>query len=334
MAIQGQTLPDRAEDLDGLTKTAILLLNLDRQAAAKLLQRLPSDKVDEVTRVVASLDEVPPQLSAAVIEEFYRLRLSQQHAGGGGLERMEKCERGSPDGLGTAQRPFSFLHKVEVENVLTFIQDEHPQTIAMILSYLPHHRASDILGRLPGSRQVEVVRRIASMERANPDVIREVEQALETRLSSMLGPAMDKVGGVETVAEVLNLCDRNTEHSIMHGIGADDPDLMEKIRRLMFVFEDLLMVNDKGIQAMLKEVDHDELALALKTASEAVKEKIFSNMSTRASDLIREEMEYMGPVRVSEVEAAQQRLVDIVRRLEDSGEVIIGGRTGESEIVV
>jgi len=327
---QGQKLPDRAQDLDGLTKTAILLLNLDQGAAGKLLQRLSPKMIEEVTRALASLGDVPSDLSAAVIEEFYHLRLSQQNTREGSAAEQVLEQVQSP----ALKSPFSFLRRAEVENVLTFVEDEHPQTIALILSYLPHHRASEILGGLPGQKQVEVVRRIASMEPASPDVIREVEEALETRLSSMLGAAMDKVGGIETVAEVLNLCDRNTERLIMDGIGADDPDLVEDIRRLMFVFEDILVVNDRAVQAMLKEVDHDELAMSLKTASEGLREKIFSNMSERASDLIREEMEYMGPVRVSEVEAAQQRIVDIIRRLEHAGEIIIDGRTGEREIVV
>ena len=175
---------------------------------------------------------------------------------------------------------------------------------------------------------------ISNVEQTNPEVIREVERGLESRLSSMLGQSMEKAGGVETVAEILNLADRATEKSIMEGLEAEDPDLVEQIRRLMFVFEDILKVNDKGIQAVLKEVDNSELGLALKTASEELRNKIFKNMSERAAALIREDMEYMGPVKVSDVEGAQQRIVDIVRRLEDAGEVVVEGRGGDTETLV
>ena len=195
-------------------------------------------------------------------------------------------------------------------------------------------QASEILRGLPGQKQVEVVKRIANMEQTNPEVIKEVERGLEHRLSAMITQTFEKAGGVDTVAEMLNLADRSTEKSIMEGLEAEDPDLVEQIRRLMFVFEDIMMVNDKGIQAMLKEVDNDDLALALKTASQDLKDKIFKNMSERASQLIKEDMEYMGPVRVSDVEAAQQKIVDVVRRLEESGEIIISGRGGEKDLVV
>ncbi|MFW6032639.1 MAG: flagellar motor switch protein FliG, partial [Phycisphaeraceae bacterium] len=162
----------------------------------------------------------------------------------------------------------------------------------------------------------------------------EVEKGLEARLANMLNQSFEKIGGVNTVAEMLNLVDRTTEKSIMEGLEAEDPDLVEEIRRLMFVFEDILLVNDKGIQAVLKEIDNDELALALKTASDELRDKIFTNMSERAARLIEEDMEYMGPVRVSDVEAAQQRIVDVVRRLEDAGEIIIAGRGGDKEMIV
>ena len=182
-------------------------------------------------------------------------------------------------------------------------------------------------------KQLEVIKRIANMDQTNPEVIREVEQGLEQRLSNMLSQSMEKAGGVETVAEILNLADRSSEKTIMEGLEVDDPDLVESIRRLMFVFEDVKLVNDKGIQNVLKEIDNNELAVALKTASEDLKKKIFSNMSERAAQLIQEEMEFMGPVRVSDVESAQQRIVDVVRRLEESGDVMIQGRGTDDMIV-
>jgi len=179
-----------------------------------------------------------------------------------------------------------------------------------------------------------VVRRVANMEQTNPEVVREVERGLESRLSNLLSSSMERVGGVQTVAEILNLCDRSTERQIMEGVESQDPDLVEEIRRLMFVFEDILMVDEKGIQSVLKEVDNAELCLALKTASEDLKKKIFANMSSRAAELIKEDMQFMGPVKVSDVEAAQQRIVDIVRRLEDAGEIVIAGRGGGGDVIV
>jgi flagellar motor switch protein FliG len=231
------------------------------------------------------------------------------------------------------QTPFAFLQKAESANLLTFIQDEHPQTIALIVSHLPFHKSAEVLQGLPAQKQVEVVKRVANMEQTNPEVIKEVEAGLEIRLANLLSQSFEKAGGVPTVAEMLNLIDRSTEKSIMEGLEAEDPDLVEQIRRLMFVFEDILLVDPKGIQAVLKEVDNDELAMALKTASDELKDAILGNMSARAQELIREDMEYMGPVRITDVESSQQRIVDIVRRLEESGEIIIAGRGGGDLIV-
>ncbi len=341
----GQKLPDNIDELDGVVKAAILLLTLERESAGKLLRELPSETVEEVSRTIASIGEIPSSLAAAVVEEFYALKMASQYMKEGGLDHATLLLKDSLDPslaskminqiqTQVQKTPFSFLQKAESENLLTFIQDEHPQTIALIVSHLPHHKASEILIGLPEQKQTEVVRRVANMEQTNPTVIREVESGLESRLSNMLMHTVEKVGGVETVAEILNLCDRATEKSIMEGIEAEDPDLVEQIRRLMFVFEDIISVDDKGIQAVLKEVDNDELAVSLKTASDTLKDKIFSNMSSRAAELIKEDMQYMGPVRLSDVEAAQQRIVDIVRRLEDAGEIIIAGRGGEKDVVV
>ncbi len=340
----GEPLPTDVDKLDGVVKAAIVLLTLDHDVAGELLKHMSAEVVEEVTRALASLGDVPPELSEKVVEEFYELRMANVHVKQGGLQYAKTLLKNSLDG-GIADRvishiqtqvqrsPFAFLQKADSENLLTFIQDEHPQTIALIISHLAHHKASEVLAGLPDDKKVEVVRRVANMEQTNPEVVAEVEAGLESRLSNMLVGSMEKVGGVSTIAEILNLVDRTTEKAILEGIENEDPDLVEQIRRLMFVFEDILKVNDKGIQAVLKEVDNEELCLALKTASEDLKEKIFTNMSARASELIKEDMEYMGPVRLSDVEAAQQRIVDIVRRLEEAGEIIISGR-GEKDIIV
>ena len=344
MAKAGKKLTD-VNTLSGLQKSAVLVLSLDSDASGRVLSQLNEELLEEVTREIASIGEVSPEVKASVVEEFYGLIMAQNWATEGGLDHVERLLKKHVDpkmaekvlqhiSKQVQQTPFAFLQKAESENLLTFIQDEHPQTIALILSHLPHHKSSEILARLAGQKQVEVIKRVANMEQTNPEVIREVERGLEMRLSNMLSQRFEKAGGVDTVAEVLNLVDRTTEKGIMEGLEAEDPDLVEEIRRLMFVFEDILLVEDRGIQAVLKEVDNDELALAMKTASEELKEKILNNMSERASQMIQEDMEYMGPVRVTDVEAAQQRIVDIVRRLEDTGEIVIAGRGGEKDLVV
>ncbi|MEM1329313.1 MAG: flagellar motor switch protein FliG [Planctomycetota bacterium] len=340
-----EPLPTDAGQLEGSTKAAVLLLAVGQEQAATLLKHLGDEALEEVTRELASLGRVPSELQMQVVEEFYHLTVASQYASEGNLDYARELLKNSLDPK-VAERvlqqiqtqvqktPFSFLQRAESDNLLTFIQDEHPQTIALILCHLAHHKSAEILVGLPMQKQIEVIKRVANMEQTNPEVIREVEKGLESRLSNMLMQSMEKAGGVGTVAEVLNLADRATEKSIMEGLEAEDPDLVEQIRRLMFVFEDILIVNDKGIQSVLKEVENDELSLALKTASDELKEKIFTNMSARAAEMVKEDMEFMGPVRVSDVEAAQQRIVDIVRRLEESGEVMIQGRGGDTELVV
>jgi flagellar motor switch protein FliG len=332
-------------ELSGVKKSAILLLTLPQDEAAEVLKRLPAEAVEEVSREIASMGDIPQALRREVFGEFYNVALANNYASEGGLEYAKILLQKSLSEADAARvikqvtqqvqtTPFSFLQKAESENLLTFIQDEHPQTIALILAHLPPQKASEILVGLPSQKQIEVVKRVANMEQTNPEVIKEVERGLEHRLSDIVSQTFEKAGGVDSVAEILNLADRSTEKGIMEGLEADDPDLVEQIRRLMFVFEDILLVNDKGIQSVLKEVDNEELSLALKTASQELKDKIFKNMSERAAQLIAEDMQYMGPVRVSDVESAQQKIVDIVRRLEDAGEIVIAGRGGEKEMVV
>jgi flagellar motor switch protein FliG len=332
-------------EISGIKKSAILVLTLEQNIAAEILKHLDETQIEELSREIASMGPVPQAVRDEVVNEFYQLALARSYADEGGWDFAkallakslpeDKAKKIIDQVNQTIQSaPFSFLQKAESENLLTFIQDEHPQTIALILAHLKPTQASEILVGLAAAKQVEVVKRIANMEQTNPEVIKEVERGLEHRLSAMITQTFEKAGGVDTVAEMLNLADRATEKSIMEGLEAEDPDLVEQIRRLMFVFEDIMMVNDKGIQSMLKEVDNEDLSLALKTASQDLKDKIFKNMSERAAQLIKEDMEYMGPVRVSDVEAAQQKIVDIVRRLEETGEIIIAGRGGEKDLIV
>ena len=327
------------------TRAAVLLLSLESENSAAVLRHLDQDTVEDITREIARLDLVEPEMLSTVVGEFYDLAIAQQYVKQGGVQYARSLlENALPADRAAYvlklienevyKKPFAFLTKTDPENLMTFIQDEHPQTIALILSYVTSDKASSILGGLPLNKQLEVVTRIAHMENTNPEVIKEVEKGLEMRLSGIVSQTFQKAGGVDSVAEMLNLCDRTTEKGILEALESQDPDLVEQIRRLMFVFEDILLVNDKGIQLVLKEIEQDELSLALKTASEELRDKIFRNMSERASQLIKEDMEYMGPVRVSDVEAAQQKIVDVVRRLEDAGELIISGRSGEKEMIV
>ncbi|MFA7236636.1 MAG: flagellar motor switch protein FliG, partial [Phycisphaeraceae bacterium] len=281
---------DKLEELTGLERAAVLLLALDQSTAGLMLQQMDPTAVEDVTRELATISSVSAVVREGVMREFYDMVLAQQWVSEGGLEYATQLLKNSMDpatadkiiqqvSQSVQQTPFAFLQKAESDHLLTFIQDEHPQTIALIVSHLPYHKAAEILAGLASQKQIEVIKRVANMEQTNPEVIREVEKGLEARLSSLLTQRMEKTGGVETVAEMLNLVDRATEKGILEGLETDDPDLVESIRRLMFVFEDILQVNDKGIQAVLKEVDNDELALALKTASEELKTKIFKNMS-------------------------------------------------------
>ncbi len=336
---------ESTKQLTGLQKVAVLILALGRELGGKILRELDLDGVEEITREVAQLGAVTPAVKHEVVEEFYHMVMAKSWADVGGVDFAEKLLRETvPDHVRERiisqvthhiqRAPFSFLQKAETENLLAFIVDEHPQTIAVILSHLSHHKSAELLAGLPGEKQMEVVRRVATMDQTNPEVIREVEEGLKSRLSNLLQQNFEKAGGIESVAEILNLVDRGTEKSVLEGLEPDDPELVENIRRRMFVFEDINRVNDRGIQVVLKEVDNQELSLALKTVSEELQQKVFRNMSERAVQLVQEEMEFMGPVRVSDVESAQQRIVDIVRRLEDAGEIIIAGRGGESDMIV
>ena len=335
---------DNVSSMSGIKKAAILLLSMGKDVASQVLGRLSANEIEEVSRELAELDGIKPEEQTLVLEEFYNLAMAQSYIEQGGLAYAQALlEQSLPPEMAheivkqvtqtIQQTPFQFLAKTEAENILTFIQDEHPQTIALILSHLSPQKSAEIMAGLAQQKQAEVVKRISAMDQTNPEVIREVEAGLEKRLASVVSQTFEKAGGVEAAASILNLADRSTEKGILETLETEDPDLVEQIRRLMFVFEDVLLVNDKGIQAVLKEVENDDLALALKTASEELQNKILGNMSERAANLVREDMEFMGPVRLSDVEASQQKIVDIVRRLEDAGELFVQGRGGESEIV-
>ena len=230
-------------------------------------------------------------------------------------------------------RPFEFIRKTEPSQVLNFIQDEHPQTIAMILSYLSPGQASMILGALDPDKQADVAKRIATMDRTSPEVIKEVERVLERKLSSLINQDYTIAGGVDAIVAILNTVDRGTEKRIMESLEIEEPELADEIRKKMFVFEDILLLDDRAIQRVMRDVDNSDLSVALKGANEEVQAAIFKNMSSRMATMIKEDMEFMGPVRMKDVEEAQQKIVGIIRKLEDSAEIVIS-RGGGDELVV
>ena len=230
-------------------------------------------------------------------------------------------------------RPFEFIRKTEPSQLLNFIQDEHPQTIALILSYLSAQQSAQVISALPAEKQADVAKRIAQMDRTSPDVIKEVERVLERKLASLVNQDYTIIGGVDAIVDILNSVDRGTEKHIVESLEMEEPELADEIRRKMFVFEDILLLDDRTVQRVLRDVDNNDLSIALKSANEEVKGLIFNNLSKRLATMIQEDMEFMGPVRMKDVEEAQQKIVNVIRKLEDAGEIVIA-RGGGDELVV
>jgi flagellar motor switch protein FliG len=318
--------------MDDLRKAAILLLSLDKPLAAEVVSQLPRRIVELVTLEIAKIDDVTKEQQEAVLDEFDRLARDRVPIERGGMElatellKQSLGDEGGVEILNAVRQsmnsvPFAFLQKAGADNLLTFMSDEHPQTIALVISHLPAPMAAEVVAGLPSNKQIEVIRRVAAMEQTSPEVINDVEASLRSRMTSTFNQQFEKTGGVPRVAEILNVTDRMTNKGILESLEQEDAELVDEIRRLMFVFDDLLKLDNKAIQALLKEVDNAQWAIALKGASEEIKQKILGNLSQRAADLLREEMQYLGPVKVSDVESVQQQIVDAVRRLEDAGEI-------------
>ena len=334
----------KSEEITGVQKAAILLIALGPDKSSNVFKHLKEDEIEQLTLEIANTRSVSPAMKDAVLDEFYEVCLAQQYIAEGGigyakdlLEKALGSER-AKDVIGklTASlqvRPFEFVRKTDASQLLNFIQDEHPQTIALILSYLSSNQASAIISALSPEKQTDVAKRIAQMDRTSPDVIKEVEKVLEQKLASLVNQDYTIVGGVDSIVDILNTVDRGTEKHIMESLEIEDPELADEIRKKMFVFEDILSLDDRSIQRVLREVDNNELAVALKGSNEEVQNLIFSNLSKRLATMIREDMEFMGPVRMKDVEEAQQKIVNIIRKLEDSAEIIIS-RGGGDEIVV
>ena len=334
----------KTEEITGVQKAAILLIALGPDKSSNVFKHLKEDEIEQLTLEIANTRSVSPAMKDAVLDEFYEVCLAQQYIAEGGigyakdlLEKALGSER-AKDVIGklTASlqvRPFEFVRKTDASQLLNFIQDEHPQTIALILSYLSSNQASAIISALAPDKQTDVAKRIAQMDRTSPDVIKEVEKVLEQKLASLVNQDYTIVGGVDSIVDILNTVDRGTEKHIMESLEIEDPELADEIRKKMFVFEDILSLDDRSIQRVLREVDNNELAVALKGSNEEVQNLIFSNLSKRLATMIREDMDFMGPVRMKDVEEAQQKIVNIIRKLEDSGEIVIS-RGGGDEIVV
>ena len=332
------------ENFNGLQKAAILLIALGPERSADVFRHLKEDEIEELTLEIANTRSVSPQVKEDILNEFYQVCLAQQYIAEGGInyakEVLEKsfgADR-AMDVIGklTASlqvKPFEFIRKTDASQLLNFIQDEHPQTIAMILSYLTAAQASMVLGALPPEKQADVAKRIAMMDRTSPDVIKEVERVLERKLASLVNQDYTIVGGVDAIVNILNTVDRSTEKHIMESLEIEEPELADEIRKKMFVFEDILLLDDRAIQRVLRDVDNSDLGVALKAANEEVQNVIFKNLSKRLAAMIKEDMEFMGPVRMKDVEEAQQKIVSVIRKLEDAGEIVIS-RGGGDEIVV
>ena len=329
--------------ITGIQKAAILLIVLGPERSAGIFKHLKEEEIEELTLEIANTRSVTPQVKEDVINEFYEVCLAQQYIAEGGItyakELLENA-LGNDKAMEVIGRltaslqvkPFEFVRKTDASQLINFIQDEHPQTIALILSYLSPQQAGQIISALAPDRQADVAKRIAVMDRTSPDIIKEVEKVLESKLASLVNQDYTIIGGVDSVVEILNSVDRGTEKHIMESLEIEEPELADEIRKKMFVFEDILLLDDKSIQRVLRDVDNNDLGIALKGANEQVQTAIFNNLSKRLATMIREDMELMGPVRMKDVEEAQQKIVNIIRKLEDAGEIIIS-RGGGDEII-
>ena len=325
-------------------KVAILFIALGPEYSAKLFQHMDDEEIEGITLEIASQKQVSAAQKAAVVSEFYQMAMAKDYISTGGLEYAQSVLEkalGAEKAMDILSRltkslqvrPFDFLRKTDPSQLINFIQNEHPQTIALIMAYLEPDQAAVVLGSLPAESQVDVSKRIAIMDRTSPEVVRDVERVLERKLSSLVSQDFTTVGGIDALVEVINRVDRTTEKSIIETLEVDNPELAEEIKRRMFVFEDVVQIDDRSLQMVLREVDQKDLSLALKAAPQEVADKVFKNMSTRAADMLREEIEFMGPVKIRDVEEAQQKIVAVIRTLEEKGEIVISRGNGDEMIV-
>lgn len=334
----------QSNEINNKQKAAILLISLGPEISSQVFKHLKEDEIEKLTLEIANQRTVSPEQKEKVLNEFHELLLANNYISTGGLDYardiLEKA-LGADKAISIINRltsslqirPFDFARKTDPSQLLNFIQNEHPQTIALIMSYLQPDQSGAILSSLPPERQVDVAKRIATMDRTSPDVLKDVERILERKLSSMASQDFTSAGGVDSIVEILNRVDRSTERTIMENLEVQNPELAEEIKRRMFVFEDIVLLDDRSLQLVLREIESKDLALALKASSAEVSSKVYKNMSKRAADMLREEIEFMGPVRIRDVEEAQQKIVNVIRRLEDSGEIVVSRGKGDEIIV-
>lgn len=334
----------RQQSLSGKQKAAVLLIALGQDVAANVFKRLSQEEVEQLTFEIANVSKVGFEQREVILEEFRDLAMAREYIQTGGIDyARDVLEQalGSKEAEGILARltsalqvrPFHFARKADPNQVLGFIQDEHPQTVALVLSYLEPAQAAMIMSELTPEIQADVARRIATMKGTSADVIAEVEDVLESKLSTMSSVDSTQAGGIEAIVKILNGVDRSTEKSILEQLSSRDPDLVDEIKKRMFVFEDIIFLDSRAIQRVIREVDARDLQLALKVSRDDVKDVLFNNMSKRMAEQFKEDMEYMGPVRLRDVEDAQQRIVGIIRHLEDLGEIVVS-RGGGDDIIV
>jgi len=332
------------EDMDPKEKAAILIVSLGKDVASEILKHMSDDEIEQLTLSISSLKRVNSETSEAIINEFYELCKAQKYVSEGGLEYArsllkqaigEEAARDILKKLTTVMqiKPFDALRKADVAQVVNLIQGEHPQTIAVMLSYLSAEQAAALISNLPIELQSSVVENIASMGMISPEFIKEAELVIDKKLSTITLTEQTSVGGIDTIVAIINAVDRSTEQSILESIESKDAELADEIRRRMFVFEDIVKLDSRAIQRVLREVDNRDLAIALKGSAESVSMVIFQNISTRMQSILKEDMEFMGPVRIRDVEEAQQKIVNMIRTLESQGEIVVS-RGGEDEMIV
>lgn len=331
-------------EISGKEKAAMLLIALGPEKSAEIFKHLKEEEIEQLTLEIANIRTVNPEEKERILEEFYQICLAQEYIAEGGItyakDILEKA-LGSQKALEIINkltvslqvRPFDFVRKADPSQLLNFIQGEHPQTIALILAYLKPGQAAIVLSALSQDKQADVTRRIAIMDRTSPEIIKEVERVLEKKLSSLVIEDYTSAGGIGSIVDILNSVDRGTEKFIMETLEIEDTDLASEIKKRMFVFDDIVTLDNRSIQRFLREVDNNQLALALKGASEEVQKVIYNNMSKRLHEMIKEDIDFMGPVRLRDVEDAQQKIVNVIRKLEDAGEIVIS-RGGGDEIIV
>jgi flagellar motor switch protein FliG len=320
-------------------KAALIIISLGAEKAARIYRYLKEEEVEQLTVEVASIHRVDSGKIEATMDEFFELCLARNYVSDGGIDYAREVLDKAYGGKRAMQliskvtdtlheHSFEFLKKADHKHLLSFIQYEHPQTIALILLYATSEQSAAILSELPRDRQLDVAMRIASMDRTSPDIIKEVESILERKLSTVVSSNLTEIGGVKSIADILNRVDRSTEKFILDELEKADHDLSEEIRRRLFIFEDIVTLDSKGIQRVIKDINPKDLVVALKGANKPVFDCILGNMTKRQQDSIHEEMEYLGPIRLSEVEEAQQKIVQVIRKLEESNEIIVsrGGK--------